>query len=176
MSHIANAVAPLKNLAMDAAEAFARRVIKSYLEQLAAANWDAQAFAPYPHGNMSRADYAKAKHRYTLTRMLTEDADTKVCRSPRDPEPRKQSDANEARFIAEAREQAAASYNLYVSKLVAKVGDCDAAELNGGYVWDHSVLTITKGDTKEVWVTRQIVNFSKLGKVFNQWPTRKVGK
>lgn len=171
MNHIENAVAPLKALAMDAAEAFAKRIIAATLATLDAANGDAQIAAPFPRSTVSRADYQKAYSKYLTLRSITANA-SPSCRSPRDPEPRVRSEAKEAEFIAEAREQAAASYIGYVRKLVTKVGACDAAELVGNYVWSLSILNVTKGATVERWKTQQIINVSKLGKVFNQWPTR----
>jgi hypothetical protein len=33
---------------------------------------------------------------------------------------------------------------------------------------------VTKGGTVERWKTQQIVNVSRLGKLFNQWPTRQL--
>jgi hypothetical protein len=76
------------------------------------------------------------------------------------------------RLCNEAAEEAAASFDLYVAKLTAKVGECDAASVDGR-LWSSSTLTVKKGATVERWHTQQIVNFSVYGKAFNQWPTRK---
>ena len=77
------------------------------------------------------------------------------------------------RLVKQAGEEAAFSFDKYVAKLTAKVGECDAAEVVGP-LWGHSVLTVRKGATVESWKTQQIVNVSCLGKLFNQWPTRKM--
>lgn len=77
------------------------------------------------------------------------------------------------RFIDEVKEATGGSFDAYVAKLVAKVGDCDSASVEG-YLWQYSILTVTKGETVERWKTQQIVNVSCLGKAFNQWPTRKM--
>jgi hypothetical protein len=78
------------------------------------------------------------------------------------------------RFVVEAGENAGAQYTAFILKLELKVGKCDAATLEGDHVWGHSTLTVTKGEQSETWITHQIINVSKLGKVFNQWPSRKV--
>ena len=79
------------------------------------------------------------------------------------------------KFAASARETAAAEYDAFVAKLEAKIGDdVAAAELAGNHVWNHSTLTITRTDgSVERWRTSMIINVSKLGKLFNQFPTRK---
>jgi hypothetical protein len=64
-------------------------------------------------------------------------------------------------------------YEQYVNKLINKVGDCDSATVTGD-LWNYSILTITKGAVVERWKTSMILNVSKNGKVFNQFPTRKI--
>lgn len=79
------------------------------------------------------------------------------------------------KFVKEAEEDAAKEYDLFVAKLEEKIGACVSAELAGNHVWSHSILTVTKQDgTGERWKTQMILNVSKYGKVFNQFPTRKV--
>lgn len=171
MNVIEQAVAPLKSKAMDAAEQYARRVIAWYLEKLAAANWDAQVAFPRPRSfKMSRNEYHKAQAQRQVMMLVTESAGY----SSRidGPEMRKQSDAAEARFIEMARIDARLNYDAYVAKLVSKIGEADSAELSGDALWTYSVLKVAKGDKIERWKTRQILNVSKLGKVFNQFPTR----
>ena len=78
------------------------------------------------------------------------------------------------RVLAKGEAEARAQYQAYVAKLDAKVGHCDTAELSGNAVWTFSVLTVHKGDTVERWQTRMILNVSRRGLPFNQWPTRKL--
>lgn len=87
---------------------------------------------------------------------------------------RVRSEAGIERFVLEAGKDAGVQYTAFVLKLEHKVGKCDAAILEGDHVWGHSTLTVTKGEQRETWITHQIINVSKLGKVFNQWPSRKV--
>lgn len=90
-----------------------------------------------------------------------------------EPHIRRMTDAARARFLAEQGEAMKASFEAYVAKLTKKVGECDAVEYTGA-LWNRSQLKVRKGDVTEVWMTRVIVNVSSLGKLFNQWPTRKV--
>lgn len=41
-------------------------------------------------------------------------------------------------------------------------------------IWDGAVITVTCGSHQYRFETKCIVNFSKYGKAFNQWPTREV--
>jgi len=80
-----------------------------------------------------------------------------------------------AAFIDDAGERASLQYTGFIQKLEAKVGDHTAAVLTGNHVWGYSVLHVTKADgTTENWKTQQIFNVSVLGKLFHQWPSRKV--
>jgi hypothetical protein len=78
-------------------------------------------------------------------------------------------------YVTRIKKQAADEYQLFVKKLVAKIGDVLAADLDGNHVWSSSTLTVRKADgSVERWFTQQIVNVSCRGKYFNQWPTRKL--
>ena len=80
----------------------------------------------------------------------------------------------EAKFVDDTMRDAAAQYDAFIAKLIRKIGDFDSATLTGSHVWGYSILTVTKGAATERWGTRQIVNQSVLGKLFNQWPSRKI--
>jgi phage terminase Nu1 subunit (DNA packaging protein) len=78
------------------------------------------------------------------------------------------------RELSEAARAAAANYDDYSHKLANKVGEAVSATVEGN-LWSHSICTVTKVDgTVERWKTQCILNQSCLGKVFNQWPTRKM--
>lgn len=166
------AVAPLKEQAMARAEQEAVKTVLRVWQQLADAGWDMNKAAPYPRASrMDRVEYKKKVGRYHLFCSLVE---TVSSRSMADPHIVKSSPKKEAVFVKNAIEMAAAQYDMFVAKLVGKIGKCDAASLNGSHVWGYSLLTVTKGETVECWKTQQIVNQSALGTVFNQWPTRKL--
>jgi hypothetical protein len=167
------AVMPLKEAAVDRAEQEAKKLIATVLKRLEEAGWDLDVVAPRPKGNFSREAYAKASALVSLYSSVT----TYVhgSRRPSEPNLRKASPEAEAKFIKNAREDAAAAYDAFVAKLVSKIGDVTTASLVGSHVWGYSVLTVAKADgSVERWKTQQIVNVSKLGKLFNQWPSRKV--
>ena len=92
---------------------------------------------------------------------------------PNDIDLRCKSASGEAAYIARAIEAAVCSYDQWVSKLSAKVGEASKAELAiSSSVWGNSILTVTKQDGSVRWKTQMIINCSVHGKVFNQWPTR----
>lgn len=85
-----------------------------------------------------------------------------------------------AAYVARVAAQASAQFDAYVEKLSAKVGDSPgvaAATLDSVAIWNHSHLTVTRVDgSVDVWRTQAIFNVSCLGKVFNQWPTRRIDR
>lgn len=88
--------------------------------------------------------------------------------------------------LAAARDKKAAAYarkfiDAYAVKLTAKVARDDVryeiatVEYDGtADPFSRSRLIVTGSGARMVWNTRCIINVSCLGKVFNQWPTRKV--
>jgi len=170
---IAAAVLPLKSEAISRAEQEAQKVVESVREQLEAAGHDVRVAAPYPNGGLSRGPFMLALGKYLLFSALT--VWRKTTYGMNEPMLADVTDERVERFIKEAKENAAKEYDLFVAKLEEKIGTCASAELTGNHVWSHSILTIKKEDeTIERWKTQMIVNCSKLGKLFNQFPTRKV--
>ena len=79
------------------------------------------------------------------------------------------------KFIEQSIKDAEAQYDAFVIKLTEKIGVVNAAVLDGNHVWSESVLTVTLPTSEEQkWHTKQIINFSKLGKLFFQWPSRRL--
>ena len=89
-------------------------------------------------------------------------------------------DADEfkASEVEDAVFRARAQFLMYADKLTFKVGEVTEAKLqtlNG--VWGESYLYVTTAEgNNECWKTQTIVNRSCLGKLFYQWPTRKLKK
>lgn len=172
-SAIAAAVLPLKVEAIERAEKEARKRVEWAAEKLQAAGNDLRLVAPRPHGSMSRAQYVQADSVCRFFGNLTRS------RQPgwRMGEPQLVDlDSNKIRrFVADAREDAAVSYDAFIAKLEEKIGPCISALLTGNHVWSYSILQVMKVDGEiERWKTQTIVNVSKLGKLFNQYPTRKI--
>jgi hypothetical protein len=77
-------------------------------------------------------------------------------------------------MLKETAQAAQLNYDKFIAKIVGKVGEpVVSAELKGN-IWTGCVLTVeTKEGETQVWDTKIIINISKLGKVFNQFPTRR---
>lgn len=173
---IVAAVAPLKEDAIKRAEEEANKLIVHITKVLAEHDNDLEKAAPYPKScgpeYRSREDYmlklskhklygSVVKHRQGSRRIYEPDF-VDVYQPYVD------------KFVDQAKKDAAFQYDAFVVKLVKKIGDTTEATLSGNHVWGFSILHVTLADgTKQNWKTQQIVNVSKLGKLFNQWPTRK---
>lgn len=84
------------------------------------------------------------------------------------------SDELESHHLDLCKRCAEDSFAGFVAKMVLKLGDKEIASVKcDGRIWDHCIVTIkcTNGETV-MMRTQIIVNCSKHGKLFNQWPTR----
>lgn len=173
MNPIETAVNPLRIEAVDRARSSAEQMIRQMTEVLEAVGYDLNKAAPYPKTTIGRAAYMVAMSRRSMFKHVFVPA--KPTRKFDEPDLVVFSDAAGDRFIESAGQDAAVQYDAFVAKLNAKIGEVVDAELVGNHVWGYSKLYVTKEDgTKECWKTQMIINVSKLGKVFNQFPTRKV--
>lgn len=169
---VAMAIEPLREEAIERAEADAKKKVEFVRKELAAAGNDINAVAPYPAHNLRRSEYWIALSRYLLFRSLC----TWRTASGRsgEPQPADVDPEKVETFVKESKENAAHQYDAFVVKLCRKIGDCESASISGSHVWGWSILTVEKTGGREVWKTQQIVNVSKLGTLFNQWPSRKL--
>jgi len=162
-------LAPMKADAIVRAAKDAAKFIERFKTELQDAGFDMDVYAP--------RDSSIAAHYKRLTIQQLAEWDKPVYR-PNEPHLCHFSEEKGKRFVKSAEEDAAAQYDLFVAKLVRKVGDVESAEIEGNHIWGHSILTVMKRDGAELygerWKTQQIVNVSKLGKLFNQWPSRKI--
>lgn len=173
MTPIETAVAPMKKDAMERAEKEARAVIARVRDALDAHGWNIRSAAPYPDSfRMSSRDYHIAKGKRNLYSMLTTTAEQYAYGAKADIV--KLCPVKVERYIQLERDAAAGAYDLFVMKLNRKVGAHVAASIRGNHVWGHSILTVTTPTGVQRWKTQQIVNVSKLGLLFNQWPSRKI--
>lgn len=174
MNPIVEAVSPLKNDAMERAERYARKVAGSVGTKLAQANYDLRIAAPYPSSRLGRNDYKAQLATYKLFQRLTTWRPNQIvgmhtsCFADMNPE-------FVEKFVQDARDNAAAQYDLFVAKLNKKIGPAASAKLEGNHVWSYSFLhVVTAAGVAQCWKTQTIVNTSKLGTIFNQFPTRLV--
>jgi hypothetical protein len=168
------AVAPLKNDAIERAAQEASRMVDHFRRRLAECENNADILAPRPAYN--DPSYKEKSARRALLNSLT--VSLKGVLRHNEPDIRAMDDKNISYFIDQAKLDAAAQYDAFITKLMHKVGFCTSAELDGNHVWGYSILTVTYTDTdgqhQERFKTQMIVNVSKHGKLFNQWPTRKI--
>lgn len=175
MTHpIETAVAHLKEDAMKRAEDFARERIAKAIQQLEEVGMDRDLVAPYPSAmKEDRKSYAVKLGRYRFFCSITKTVSG--MHSFKDPRIVTVEEDKIEKVVAETREMAAAQYDAFVAKLINKTGEgVISAELTGNHVWGYSKLRVLKEGSEEIWKTQTIINVSKLGKVFNQFPTRKV--
>lgn len=172
MNPIEAAVMPLKVDAIEQARVYALKQVETVESNLAAVGWDINQAAPSPNASVGRYFLQLAK--YTLYKDVTEWLTTSIRHGL--PCYVRMSPKKIERYIEGMQERAAEAYDLYVEKLVMKIGEVKSAELKGSHIWGESYLTVVKADSSiEVWKSKTIYNTSKLGKVFPQYPTRKVG-
>lgn len=169
------AIWPLKVAAVQHAEKAARKTIAEMTAKIKAANWNLDEVAPEGHYHNDPRHVYEAKrdernHYYSVFDTKRESyapgAKTIAVRSL----------TSERDYIGRAMERAADQYDLFVLKLVKKIGpDAVSATLEGNHVWEYSILTITMKDgSVQRWKTQQIMNRSKLGLWFPQWPSRQM--
>lgn len=171
-SGIALAVEPLRTGAVERAVKYAKETIANMTAKLEAAEWNLDVVAPYPYRDMERASYMSMKNKRNMFQMLFETNPNNGNRM-NDPVFMLRDEEAEARFIKMAAESASIEFDAYVVKLVGKVGEHSTARVTGS-LWDYSVLTVETPAGVQRWKTQQILNVSKLNKVFNQYPTRKM--
>lgn len=174
MNPIEAAVAPMKAEAIARQVAKAEEMLNKAYTVLEEAGFNMDVVAPLPKSTLGREAYKQAMARRDYFKSITTYDRRQFSRKANEPELRFPCEEAKARVLKMAEEAAAASYEAYVAKLCKKVGDCEKAEIQG-WLWDYSFLTVTKADgSVERWKTQMIINCSALGKLFNQWPTRKM--
>lgn len=184
LSHpVTAAVEPAREKAIERAAKFAAERVEQIKAELEANDWDVNATAPYPNASRcDRREYKMGQAKHALVHSLVQaDASRKVQlkpweRSDHHPEYVVMSDEGVARFIEQARQAASTDYDAYILKLVEKVGEVKTAVMvTTSNVWNVSYVIVTDETGQEtIWKTQQIINVSVLGKLFNQYPTRKV--
>jgi hypothetical protein len=87
---------------------------------------------------------------------------------------RKFSAENEQKYIKRCKEEAQGSFNAFIEKMAMKLGDKSIVAITcDGRIWNYCTVVVKCDDgTTTTLRTQIIVNVSKLGNLFNQWPTR----
>lgn len=184
MNPIEAAVAPLKEESVFRVRVMASARAEKTLRALAEVDWDINVYAPYPSTRGPNAindeeQYQAAMRRRNFVMMITEYDPERTGRYRRvsDPLYHRRSEKALAHYLEQVEKMAGERFDLYVAKLNHKIGPVIEAELTGKDIWEESFLHVTKADgSKEVWKTKTIINYSKFGLPFVQYPTRKVKK
>jgi len=174
MNLIAQAVAPLKQQAVDSAVQFAQDQVNRMLKRLEEADWNADVVnPPVKPFYCTREQYMRHQNTRNFISEITKSAKTS-CRMS-DPDIRVKDEASITYYLEQIAKDAGEDFEAFVFKLNKKVGDVVSAELGSDNVWYDSYLVVIKPDgEKQVWNTQIITNYSKYGKAFNQFPTRQV--
>lgn len=156
----------------------ARKEIAKLREELVAGGWNLTVVAPHP----DRATrYTTSGERATARRNqfadITKSDPAKGYQrtAPGEPYYVVMDDDRVARYVERAASEAALYYDKFIVKMVAKVGPCLDARIEGSHVWSHSILTVMlPGEPVRYqrWKTQQIVNYSVYGRAYLQWPSR----
>lgn len=129
---------------------------------LAAHNYDTLKASPYLEG--VRKEFASAY-------IATAERCFKAAQERLQPQYRKLAFDSDKAFWAANEE-----FNGYLAKLALKnVEKIISVDSLTGNLWSGSLLSVVvESQATVVWETKCILNVSILGKVFNQWPTRRV--
>lgn len=176
------AVADIREATVNYMVGRAKLMVDRVLAQLEQDDWNLEVSFPYPNSlRESRATYQEKLNKRNFAQKLTVRDKVRM-----EPFIGRMSDPHYRMFSQEAidhhmkivRDMANASFDGYVSKMSAKIGEgAVSVTLDDDHrnLWDYSFLHVVREDgTKEKWKTQIITKCSSLGTVFNQWPSRKV--
>jgi hypothetical protein len=148
---------------------------------LAAQGMDLNKVAPAPSNRLSRKEYMmrQAAHTHYLASFTAAPDATPYGFSARlngtEPWIVVEKPGAEAKVREEARKAANFNFDSYLCKLAGKIEKQVATATLNGNLWDGSTLCVTCTDGEnQTWFTQCIMNQSVYGKLFNQWPTRRV--
>jgi hypothetical protein len=153
-----------------------QQFVDSIEKKLKENDWDLQKVAPSPRTLYDRKAYMESRRfRQTIGMFTTLDRSrNRISRSMSDPEYVILDKGKVGRYLDHMEKEAEESFNSYIAKLAGKIGqEIKSAEVQGN-LWQGSTLRIvTLTDETQIWNTKIIINRSKLGLLFNQYPTRR---
>jgi hypothetical protein len=166
---------PMKIDAVDAMEKQVRTRIEKLLAKLAEHDGDIFKAFPYDEGYSEAAKTARTLHNFVCRLSVATEELIEVRKWGVRNFKRVRNPEGIERVVQEQRDMAAMNYDMFICKMVTKVGPgVDSATITGSHVWGNSILTVKKGDKVERWHTQTIWNYSKYGLPFNQFPSRKM--
>lgn len=112
------------------------------------------AIAPKPNSKMSTEDFRNAAKKREFFKGITI--------------------VTKQKYMENAGNDARADYMEWVDKITKKIGKPVIDAKMSGSPWTGSLISVTTEDGEtQHWSTTMIINQSKYGKLFNQFPTRK---
>lgn len=167
---VGRALHAAKERAVQSARESAVKKIAQLRKDLETHGWDIRAAAPVPNSHWDR-DYKAARARRAVYESITKSVDSSYNRNGPLIVEINQSAVD--RFISNSEQSAALQYDMFICKMVSKVGDVTDAAIEGDHVWGHSILTVNlPNGEQQRWKTQQIVNYSVYGNPYLQWPSR----
>lgn len=164
------ALHPAKERAVQSARESAVAKVAQLRKDLETHGWDIRAAAPVPNSIWDNA-YKAARARRSVYESITKSVDSNYSRSG--PQIVEMDQNAIDRFISNSEQDAALQYDMFICKMVHKVGAVKDAQIAGDHVWSHSILTVVLSDgSSQRWKTQQIVNHSVYGLPYLQWPSR----
>jgi hypothetical protein len=168
---------PMRLATIELAEQRTRARAASVYSRIASMGGDIHAAYPYPNPRLGDRAYHENKSAYLFAMSIVALDFTKnsPIRHHTDPLFVVPCDDSLNKVVAEERKSADEQFEAYLVKLAGKTGPVANATLHasGAGVWEQSTLVVTRPDgTTAVFITKRIINVSKLGKLFYQWPTR----
>jgi DNA modification methylase len=159
----------LKELEDKFAQATKNR-IDHWSAKLKESDMDLDKCCPRPNGGMDKITYRMMLETHNFVASFTNS--TVVSRRRSEPNTREISQPSILNLIKISKDEAKADFLAYISKLTGKIQTTiKSAELKGN-LWQGSMLYLDTEDGEQKWKTQMIINTSKYGKPFNQFPTR----
>jgi hypothetical protein len=139
----------------------------SYMKELEKNDWSLDKIAPLPEKSKRYTEEGKTVMNRRQWYIGLTDGGGNVIRH--------ESQAKRLQMIEEAKQGAEADYMAWVIKMTDKIGKTVQSAKMTGSPWDHSMIDVVTEDGEEQrWKTQMIINVSKYGKPFNQFPTTQV--
>jgi hypothetical protein len=177
-SVIAEATQPLKDAAIEKTRVEAEEFVAAVKKRLAKVGFDPYAIVPRIESLGRGVSVWSREYEEHSEKVKEADSKRRMYQQFLDRSTGDYRWSNEAAasYVKMCMDNTAMHYDSYVAKMNQKTNFPIAADFRWiGDVWGHSDLSVTlKDGTKEIWRTQVIINFSKYGLIFNQWPSRRV--
>jgi hypothetical protein len=154
---------------MDRARKAAEEQYENCMVEFEKHDWDLDVVAPRPTAAVGRPRYRAMAEKRDFLSSLT------VAKSSRESNIRSSSPEKKKSLMEAAAKNAHDSYMAWVAKIIDKIGKVVQSAKMSGNPWNGSTLSVVTQDGEEqTWHTKMIINASKYGTLFNQFPSRRI--